>query len=237
MKRKVKAISRIARIKMSNLPDDDIRFSQHKIEKYLDENFTEPGTFLEIGCWNGEIISQTLYLEREKGWTGLCVDPFPSNFEQRQCKLCQKAVSLDGLPRAFIKVSIDRRYGGDVSYFSGFKDRLAAHWPLIVEFCDYEEVQVETITFTQLCADYAMPKHIEFLSVDVEGAELEIFKSIDFSQYSFGLIVFEHNEDPMVREQVGEILCRNGYALLASLRVDDIYYRPSADSNCNKSEL
>src|ERR671925_1346918 len=92
------------------------------IEKHLDDLFPHPGTFLEIGCWDGELMSQTAYLERERGWTGLCVDPFPIHFEQRSCMVCAKAVSADGQPRTFLKVSIDRRYGGNVSYFSGFKE-------------------------------------------------------------------------------------------------------------------
>lgn len=213
--------------------------SQHEIEKYLDEIFKAPGFFLEIGCWDGELISQTAWLERVKGWSGLCVDPFPVNFEKRVCVVCNKAVvgaasssmqkgtasplSARGGGRKFIRVSIDRRYGGDVSYFSGFKDAIQAHWGLIEEHCDYEEIEVETITIEQLYEDYALPGYIEFLSIDTEGSELEIFESIDFNVHRFGLIVFEHNEDENVKQRIGELLMENGYELLESLRVDDIY--------------
>ena len=89
--------------------------SQHNIETFLAGFFTKPGFFLEIGCWDGEQISQTSYLEKKKDWKGLCVDPFPKNFTNRSCELCDKAISKDGLPRKFVKVSIDRRNGGDVS--------------------------------------------------------------------------------------------------------------------------
>jgi len=42
-------------------------YSQHTIEQYLDQYFPETvGHFLEIGCWNGELISQTFYLESER---------------------------------------------------------------------------------------------------------------------------------------------------------------------------
>jgi FkbM family methyltransferase len=200
------------------------RYSQHTIEKYLDQYFPEgTGNFLEIGCWNGELISQTFYLESERGWTGLCVDPFPKQFEKRLCQLCSKAVSKDGGPRIFIKVSIDRRYRGDVSYFSGFKDKIAEHWPLISEHCDYEEIVVDTITFSQLYEQFSLPRHIEFLSIDTEGAEVEIFESIDFDKYTFGLIVFEHNANEEIKQKIGGILTSHGYILLDSLRCDDIY--------------
>jgi hypothetical protein len=199
--------------------------SQHEIEKYLIHFFQEPGFFLEIGCWDGELISQTVWLERARGWSGVCVDPFPGNFRRRKCRVVKKAVSgskAQGV-REFVKVSIDRRHGGDVSYFSGFRDAVKTHWALIEQHCDYEIVQVETITMTELYTTYSLPNYIEFLSVDTEGSELEIFESIDFDAVSFGLIVFEHNEDEEVKRKVGEILQTNGYGLIASLRCDDIY--------------
>lgn len=200
-------------------------YSQHAIENYLDQHIPSPGVFLEIGCWDGDLISQTAYLEREKGWTGLCVDPFPIHFEHRTCRVCAQAVSANGLPRAFVRVSIDRRHGGDVSYFSGFKDSLHTHWDLISKYCDYEEIEVPTITIDELYRQYALPAHIDFLSVDTEGSELEIFENIDFHRLSFGLIVYEHNGDDCIKSKVGAILSANSYRLIDSLRCDDIYIR------------
>lgn len=131
--------------------------SQSKlIEQRVESLFPSPGFFLEIGAWSGEHISQTAYVERARGWSGLCVDPFPRDFEQRTAWVCAKAISGDGLPREFLKVTTDRRYGGDVSYFSGFKDSVmrGINWPIIQEHCDYEEIQVETITIDQLYEKY-----------------------------------------------------------------------------------
>lgn len=197
--------------------------SQHNIESYIDKFFFRPGFFLEIGCWHGEHISQTSYLEKVRGWNGLAVDPFPVGFEDRNCMLCQKAISKDGNKRQFIKVSIDRRYGGDVSYFSGFKDTLKTHLSLIKNHCDYEEIEVETITVKELYLRYNLPRYIEFLSVDTEGSEVEIFKSIDFKKNSFGLIVFEHNGVAKVKKDIAKILVWKGYLLYESLSEDDIY--------------
>lgn len=199
--------------------------SQHQIETYLNHFFHEPGFFLEIGCWDGELISQTKWLEKEKGWNGLCVDPFPVNFRHRKCQVCMKAVvgeERKGV-RDFIKVSIDRRYDGFVSYFSGFRDSLTLHWDVIEKYCDYEIVHVQAITPAQLYAQYNLPNYIEFLSVDTEGSELEIFESIDFDACSFGLIMFEHNMDADVKKRIGELLTGHGYLMLVSMQCDDIY--------------
>jgi hypothetical protein len=199
--------------------------SQYGIEEYVSRFYGMHGFFLEIGCWDGELISQTAWLERERGWRGLCVDPFARNFEARTCRVCRKAIS--GQPsapsREFVKVSIDRRDGGDVSYFSGFRDTLSRHWSVISQHCDYEIVRVETITIEELYKVYNLPAYIEFLSVDVEGAEVEIFESIDFARWHYGLIMFEHNEDEKAKRRIGELLLENGYQLLAELGCDDVY--------------
>lgn len=192
------------------------------IADYIIPLFKKPGTFLEIGCWKGDHISQTAELE-SLGWSGICIDPFPSSFEYRKCRLVAKAISADGLPRKFIKVSIDRRHGGDVSYFSGFKDRIAFHWPLIREHCDFEELFIDTITFDQVEA----PGHIQFLSVDVEGAELEIFRSIKFWLYEFDVIMYEHNG---VNNGVANLLQANGYKLYKRLELDDIFINSKYDA-------
>lgn len=77
---------------------------------------------------------------------------------------------------------------------------------------------VPTITFDEIRA----PERVNFLSVDVEGAELEIFRTIDFNRYSFDMIMFEHNG---VKNGVDELLQANGYHLHKSLDLDNIYVR------------
>jgi hypothetical protein len=196
-----------------------------RIESRVESLFPCPGFFLEIGAWDGENISQTAYLERERGWQGLCVDPFPRGFEDRSCRVCVKAISSDGQPRAFLKVTVDRRHGGDVSYLSGFREVLerSIHWPIISQHCDYQELVVETITLDQLYALYALPSYIEFLSLDIEGAELELLQSMDWNARRFGLIAFEHNMDQGTRRQIGEILADHGYRLHEAWEYDDLY--------------
>lgn len=197
--------------------------SQHNIEAYIHKFIKSPGFFCEIGAWDSSIISQTIRLEQDYGWTGICVDPFPREFEKRTCKLCSKAISKDGRIRDFIHVTTDKRDNGDVSYFSGFKDSVKANLPLIEDHCDYTESLIETITIQQLWDQYDLPDYVDFLSIDTEGSELEIFQTIDFSKLSFGLIVFEHNEDAYAKNEIGKILTKSGYVLHDELRVDDIY--------------
>ena len=198
--------------------------SQNNMETYLGMVFGDrQGTFLEIGAWDGQIISQTAWFEKNKGWKGLCVDPFPRNFEKRTCKVCSMAISKDGQPREFVKVTIDRRYGGDVSYFSGFRDSLTEHWDLIHDHCDYTIVTVPTITMASLYKTYKLPSHIDFLSVDVEGAEAEVLMNIDWTIWSYGMICFENNLNEQLRLGIDAMLRAHGYIPYMQLRIDSIY--------------
>lgn len=195
------------------------------LDPYLDKYFRGmQGFFLEIGCWDGIDHSNSFSLEQQ-GWRGLCVDPFPKNFAGRKADLCIQAISSNGEPRSWLKVGIDRRDGGEVSYFSGFEETVKAgrHWDLIREYCTYEIVQVETITMERLYEKYSLPSFIDFLSVDTEGAELEIFSGIDFDANRFGMIVYEHNENENVRKHLGSLLTRNGYTFVDNLGLDDVY--------------
>lgn len=204
-------------VESPNRLNTEAAFFMTHIEQYVIPYFATPGNFLEIGCWKGNHISQSKQLE-DIGWKGICVDPFPSEFENRKAKLIDAAISKDGNPRLFIRVSIDRRHGGDVSYFSGFRDSINFHWPVISEHCNYEEMIIPTITFDYIKA----PERVSFLSVDVEGAELEVFRGIDFNKYTFDMIMFEHNGE---KNGVDELLQANGYNIHKSLELDNIYVK------------
>ena len=75
---------------------------------------------------------------------------------------------------------------------------------------------------TDILDEANAPTFIEYLSVDVEGAEVEVLKGIDFQKYKFGMIHIEHNWQKY-RSQIREILERNGYLFIRENKCDDIY--------------
>jgi hypothetical protein len=57
--------------------------SQVGQDRFLLENFfrgKRQGVFVDIGAYDGETFSNSLFFERSMGWTGLCVEPLPSAF-------------------------------------------------------------------------------------------------------------------------------------------------------------
>ena len=57
---------------------------KHVFERYFSANGSEPmrrnGTYVEMGAFNGVTFSNTLFFERELGWTGLLAEANPRNF-------------------------------------------------------------------------------------------------------------------------------------------------------------
>ena len=59
--------------------------SQFGQDEFLDTHVFEGkrgGVFLEVGAHDGLEISNTLFFERERGWTGLCVEADPLPYEK-----------------------------------------------------------------------------------------------------------------------------------------------------------
>jgi predicted transcriptional regulator len=65
------------------------------------------------------------------------------------------------------------------------------------------------------------------MSLDTEGSELEILKSVDLTKYIFGLIDVEHNFIEPRRSQIRELLEANGYIFMKENQFDDCYKHSS----------
>ena len=72
-----------------------------------------------------------------------------------------------------------------------------------------------TVPLKYIFERYNVPKIIDYLSLDVEGAEYYIMKDFPFDTYSFRFLSIERPN-----EQLQEILKNNGYELLSNTRLD-----------------
>ena len=72
----------------------------HKIENRNGHNFIErkPGFFIEAGALDGELISNTMYLELKYNWTGLLVEPNPAYLKPLISKRRNAWIFPSGLP-------------------------------------------------------------------------------------------------------------------------------------------
>jgi hypothetical protein len=62
--------------------------------------------------------------------------------------------------------------------------------------------------------------NIDFLSIDVEGGEIEILKKIDFSKFKIKYISVENNYN---NYQIKQVLEKANFTFVNRLIIDDVY--------------
>ena len=168
------------------------------------------GFFLDVGSGDGTVLSNTKALE-ERGWRGICIDPFPKNMEGRTCQMLKEVVFSESGKRMAFQAS------GDVG---GIRDTLGK-WK--GEALGAPTVEFTTVTLRDVLENTKAPKFIHFLSLDIEGAELEALKAFPFDAYKLGAMAFEHNDEEPKRTEIEALMRRHGYRRVHSWEQDDFY--------------
>ena len=86
-------------------------------------------------------------------------------------------------------------------------------------------VELTTSTLRDILERAKAPRFIHFMSLDIEGAELEALKSFPFDKHHIGALVIEHNHESSKRAQIEALLKSHGYKRVHTWSVDD-YYLP-----------
>ncbi len=186
------------------------RYSQSQLGQDLValqvNNFKTNGFFVEIGAADGVHFSNTHILEKKMNWKGLCVEPAKGwhgdLLKNRNCFVDLRAVwNVDGEIVSFKETEIKV-----LSTFSEYTEK-DLHAETRAKGTSY---RVETVTLNSLLREYNFPEEIEYLSIDTEGSELEILRTVDWQKWKFKFISVEHNYTND-RELIKELLEANGY--------------------------
>lgn len=168
------------------------------------------GYFLDVGSGHGTIGSNTKALE-DRGWNGICVDPFPTHMEGRRCLMVREVVSSS--PGQVVKFHTHEGLGGIADTLGKWKD----------EAQKSPAVELTTTTLGEILSRSKAPAFIHFLSIDIEGAELDALKGIPFDRYQFGSMAIEHNEEEPKRSDIVAFLDSKGYRRSFTYKQDDFF--------------
>jgi FkbM family methyltransferase len=168
------------------------------------------GFFLDIGSADGTLLSNSRALE-ERGWRGICIDPFPKNMEGRSCQMLKEVVYGEtGKPVTF-------QTSGDLG---GVADTLGK-WK--GQAMGAPSVTLTTVTLADILRSTRAPSFIHFVSLDIEGAELEALKGFPFDKYKIGALAVEHNEEEPKRSGIEALMTQHGYRKAHTWYQDDFY--------------
>lgn len=169
-------------------------------------DFKTGGYFVEFGATNGVDLSNSYYLEKGFGWSGIVAEPaLRWHTDLRSNRLCH--IDTNCVWRESNAVlSFSESLEGEFSTLDSFSGA-DSHGPRREKRKLYN---VKTISLLDLLDKYGAPKIVDYLSIDTEGSEYEILSHFDFDKYRFRVITCEHNFTPQ-REKLFALLTEKGY--------------------------
>ena len=180
------------------------------LEKELIREFfndRESGFFVEVGANEPDmILSQTFHLEENLNWKGILVEPIDYLCEKlREKRLGSKTFEVActskekaGITTLKIPVIGDHEITGHACLEVNV-DHSLLH--------ETRDVEVKAVTLNSILKNENISK-VDFLSIDVEGTELDVLKGFDLWKYSPELIIIE---DRMVFLSKHLYLKKHGY--------------------------
>jgi FkbM family methyltransferase len=200
--------------------------SQYDQDRYLETHVFKGfrnGIFVDVGAHDGETINNTLFFEEERGWTGLNIEPIPDVFAKLQehrprcINLCCAIDETSGTADFLLNTGYTEMLSGlHKQYDPRHKKRVETE---IQEHGGTSIVlQVPTRRLDEIFKEHGI-QHVHYLSVDVEGAERSVLKSIDFQKVFIDVIEFENNY-PNVSDSIVNDLERKGYQVLQKSGID-----------------
>jgi FkbM family methyltransferase len=202
------------------------------LDRWLFDGMTG-GVFVDVGAHDGVSGSNSYFFETVRHWRGICIEPNPAVYaklaENRSCILRNCCISDRAGIVPFLKVT------GYAEMLSGIVDKYDPQHRLRVQeelrqFGGSSEViPVEARGLNGLVREGGFDE-ISYLSIDTEGSELSILRSIDFAQLMVHVLTVEFNYEhvkanmiALMRERGFEYGQTLGYDLLFLNRKSPYY--------------
>jgi FkbM family methyltransferase len=184
-------------------------FSQLGQDLYVLEYFNgrTNGTFVEVGACHPYYLSNTYYLENSMSWNGLLIEPNPQLAKElrakRKARVIEKAVTSNGRDVEFLIA--------DRPEFSTVRDNTRGSVHKLFS-TNGDVLSMASSTLSDLFDREKVPIDFEFLSIDIEGGELDALRGLNFNKYRPKLICIEHNFRNE-RDEIRILLTSVGYVL------------------------
>lgn len=184
--------------------------------------------FVDVGAYDGIAGSNSLVLEDGYGWKGICIEPNPVTFEslKKYSDKYRKNSEILNIGISQVDSSLEfwqiEGYAASLSGFSDFfddshkkrvDDEISTHGGVL------SKIQMLSKPLRSILSERGIKK-VDYLSIDAEGADSEILKSIDFDSTEITLISVESDG---VSEEAHEMLESLGYHRIAKVCADFFY--------------
>jgi FkbM family methyltransferase len=186
------------------------------------------GVFVDVGAASPNYLSISA-LYRSLGWTVIAVEPNPVFCEMHR-KLGHEVVQCacgdhdeDGVDFCVVDSHGAQYENGQVSYESFSSLAIKDNYKRLNANLDSKNIKVKLRRLDTILTAYTPHiEHIDILSIDVEGWELEVIAGLNLERYKPRVMVIENLFDD---DKYRQHLRNKGYLLWKILPPNDVYVR------------
>jgi len=157
-------------------------------------------------------MQQLDFLLEQTGWTGILIEPIPelankARLTRPNSKIWQVACTSseeEGSVEFLIPIANQQLVTGHASLRANIDEH---------NYTNFEKIKVQTTTLSNILANENVD-YLDFLSIDVEGAELEVLLGLDLKKYRPKLILLEDKHLYLSKHRH---LKKNGYKIAQRL--------------------
>lgn len=175
------------------------------------------GFFLDVGGNDPIEINNTYFLER-KGWTGMAFEPVKEQADKwegvRETPCHNVALGDEEGEVEFTEMSGSAFSGIGVSKFK------------LKDFTEVSTYKVKQRTLANVLKEKEI-RHVDFVSVDVEGYEMNVLRGIDFEAVDITCFCIENDRDGAIMPDIDlrKFMVKKGYRLVGRIAHDDIFIK------------
>ena len=209
--------------------------SQHGEDLLVAEwfGYKRGGYFVEVGALDGESYSNTFLLEHELGWTGVLVEANPV-----QAAVCQKkrpgaitvakAVTSPSMAGMLLDFNVVDGYQAlsTVNMTDFTRDLISLMNQAQEGELSVRTVKVESTTLDSALGAANTPSDIDFMSIDIEGHELEALHGFSLGERWCPKILLIENNGVLPNLPISLLLARCGYGYVRTVGGINDWYEP-----------
>jgi len=184
-----------------NVTEDKPFFAEFATDKHIRENYfpdySYKGTMIELGAGPPEFFSMSKHF-RDNGWRCICIDPNPKFVQQHKdlgneiyqfaCSNYEKKEETFKIVDTSNLFNWDENTNGVSLSALDIRQKYKEY-----DKCPVQEILVEVKKLNTILNDLNI-EHIDFLSVDTEGWELEVMEGFDLNKYNPKIVLLENTE-------------------------------------------
>jgi FkbM family methyltransferase len=181
------------------------------------------GFFIECGAANGELFSNSLFFEKSRNWTGVLVEAEPKAFDEMMAKHRHSFLLNACLSPTKKAMYIPFRVGGVLGALSGYMSDIHSERMDKAQGHRNETILVQCFPMYSILRAIGTT-HVDFFSLDIEGAEVAVLRTLPLNQMTVDVFCVEHGsgqQNDIIEFLVGE----HGYEIVNHTKFDIILKR------------